>query len=260
MCLCILDFETTGLNTTADDIIEIAIKIYSRKEIYHTLVIPKKPLPKKISELTQITNSMICKDAIHPTQMFREMYQFLLQHKVTHILAHNGEQFDFIFLKLLFFKHNVSYSRFQWIDSIYLFRKIHSLQKLTMPSYSQKNLCQFYQIHQEQAHRAIGDVQDLETLFDAIVTNYSIYQNVYINFNLNKLTELSRGKQYSDILLGYIIQISKFLASTDTVLVIPNITSFNRRNIYLWLEQNYIHLSKDSTEDKLVLQKIQVCL
>ena len=40
-------------------------------------------------------------------------------------------------------------------------------------SYSQKNLCKIFNIVQNNAHRAIGDVEDLEKIYIKIV-NYGI--------------------------------------------------------------------------------------
>ena len=40
MTICILDFETTGLVPTSDEIIECAMKIYDKEYVYSTLVKP----------------------------------------------------------------------------------------------------------------------------------------------------------------------------------------------------------------------------
>ena len=45
-------------------------------------------------------------------------------------------------------------------------------------SYSQKNLCKIFKVVQEKAHRADGDVIDLEKIYNIIV-NYGINKFKY---------------------------------------------------------------------------------
>lgn len=58
----LLDFETTGLEASSSEIIEVgAIRVEGLNEVarYHTLVKPKSPIPAIITEITGITNAEV---------------------------------------------------------------------------------------------------------------------------------------------------------------------------------------------------------
>ena len=59
----VIDIETTGLDSAEHEIIEIAAVMVNRDSTRHetftALVKPEKKLPKKITELTGITNEML---------------------------------------------------------------------------------------------------------------------------------------------------------------------------------------------------------
>jgi DNA polymerase III alpha subunit (gram-positive type) len=114
------------------------------------------------------------------------MFGFLREHYDgngnIYLVAHNGIPFDFVFLKELvnnYLLHTNSqlkdveifniYPKIKFIDSLDVARKMVP----HLYSYSQKNLCKVFNIVQNNAHRAIGDVEDLSKVYYTIV-NYGI--------------------------------------------------------------------------------------
>ena len=185
-----IDFETTGLNPYHDEIIEFAIKKNNTELKIENLVKPTRTIliPEKITEITGITSDMIFNNAnvISNIKAVENMFTFLGEHYdgngYIYLVAHNGIRFDFVFFKELvnnYLLHKNSelkdieifdiYPKIRYIDSLDVARKMVP----HLYSYSQKNLCKIFNIVQNNAHRAIGDVEDLEKIYITIV-NYGI--------------------------------------------------------------------------------------
>jgi len=185
-----IDFETTGLNPYHDEIIEFAIKKNNSEFKIENLVKPTRTIliPEKITEITGITSDMIFNNVnvISNMKAVENMFTFLGEHYdgngYIYLVAHNGIRFDFVFFKELvnnYLLHKNSelkdikifdiYPKIRYIDSLDVARKMVP----HLYSYSQKNLCKIFNIVQNNAHRAIGDVEDLENIYITIV-NYGI--------------------------------------------------------------------------------------
>lgn len=247
--MCVLDFETTGLMPTTDEIIETCLKIYQKNIQYNSLSKPDKVgkcepgfhgayiLPK-ITEITGITNQMIHNKGISQKLLAKDIFEFLQNNDVKYIVAHNGEQFDFIFLKLLFIKYGYDYKKFSFIDTIQLLKNIDKIENVNRPSYSQKNICLGLNIKQQFAHRAYGDVYDLENIIDKTLTNHSLFKNQYINYNYHYIYKLCNSDLNSDKIINYIKLVVQFFESESNNLLIENIHSKNRLLLYNWIEIN----------------------
>ena len=104
----ILDFETSGLNPYHDDIIEIAMKVMDSDNQFTTFVKPKSNecISDEISSLTGITNKMLMKEGQFWDDAYQSMNEWLNSVKGENdkivIISHNGESFDFIFLRRIF--------------------------------------------------------------------------------------------------------------------------------------------------------------
>ncbi|MDR0791991.1 MAG: 3'-5' exonuclease [Chitinophagaceae bacterium] len=91
--LAFIDLETTGINITADRIVEIAIvKILpsGEKQVKRKLINPQMPIPKGASDVHGITDDMI-KDAPTFTQLANELKQFVDN---CDIAGYNSNKFD----------------------------------------------------------------------------------------------------------------------------------------------------------------------
>jgi DNA polymerase III subunit alpha, Gram-positive type len=187
----ILDLETTGLSSQRDQIIEIGIKLFNVDKSFSTLVKPVKHSGKyvcdRIVEITGITNEMIESDGISSQSACEQLFNFIFENsskdeESVFLLAHNGKNFDFVFIQRLFrayteyaITHGINimnmiklYERFKYIDTLHLARFVLPNNR----SHSQKNLAIHYKLVQEDAHRALSDVLDLEYIYKCLVTEY----------------------------------------------------------------------------------------
>ena len=193
-----IDFETTGLNPFHDEIIEFAIKKYNSQSHSTSLVKPNHVfmIPPKITEITGITTEMIFEgsDVISSINATEMIFTFLNQNYTgegkIYLIAHNGIPFDFVILKILMKTYangndikNIDlfdiYPIIKFIDSLDVSRKLVK----DLDSYSQRNLCRVFNIVQENAHRAYGDVEDLNKVYNAVIKYGTNFYNLDIDLN-----------------------------------------------------------------------------
>jgi DNA polymerase III alpha subunit (gram-positive type) len=174
----ILDFETSGLNPYHDDIIEIAMKVLGSEEQFTCLLRPKSNecISLTITTLTGITNKMLAKDGLRWEEAYQLMNAWLFSikeddDKIT-IVSHNGESFDFLFLKRIFSDLKIlkikpfPIHKIIFADTLLLAKRLISGRS----TYRQTTLCQQYNIVTEGSHRALNDVIALEQLYVAMTT------------------------------------------------------------------------------------------
>ena len=141
---------------------------------FSTLVHPQSNecISQQITALTGISNELLRKEGIPWKTAYSELNDFLrsILQKSTdgklYIVAHNGETFDFLFLKRIFNDLNklniktVNQKNIVYIDSLLLSRRL-----LKRVSYKQETLCKTYNINTKGNHRALNDVRALEELY-----------------------------------------------------------------------------------------------
>ena len=199
-----IDFETTGLNPYHDEIIEFAIKQKDTENFISNVVRPNKTkvIPLKITEITNITNDMVFSNlSITSMNACELMFTFLKENYsgegFIYLIAHNGIPFDFVILKTLIktYANNIDndvknidlfdiYPKIRFIDSLDVSRKLVK----NLNSYSQTNLCKTFNIVQENAHRAFGDVDDLNKIYNAVI-KYGI-NSLSLDIDLNNIKVL----------------------------------------------------------------------
>ena len=199
-----IDFETTGLNPYHDEMIEFAIKQKDTENFISNVVRPNKTkvIPPKITEITNITNDMVFSNlSITPMNACELIFTFLKENYsgegFIYLIAHNGIPFDFVILKTLIktYANNIDndvknidlfdiYPKIRFIDSLDVSRKLVK----NLNSYSQTNLCKTFNIVQENAHRAFGDVDDLNKVYNAVI-KYGI-NSLSLDIDLNNIKVL----------------------------------------------------------------------
>ena len=108
MVVIVFDLETSGLNPYHDDIIEIGAKVLNDDSSFQKLVQPKsnRPISKKITDITGITNQMLRKEGLPWLSVYSEFYNWFIENTKDSdnisIVSHNGDSFDFVFLKRMF--------------------------------------------------------------------------------------------------------------------------------------------------------------
>tara|TARA_B100000900_G_scaffold414935_1_gene443120 strand:+ start:4321 stop:4890 length:570 start_codon:yes stop_codon:yes gene_type:complete len=177
----IIDFETSGLNPFHDEIIEIAAKKFRYEEEYSTLIKYKNTLDKKIVEITKITDDMLINHGKTQRTAYHEFADFIKSSfnldKPLYVLAHNGNSFDFIFMKKILSTLDIKIN-IRYIDTI-------SVSKLVNPrlfSHKLATLCHpnIYNIVNKEAHRAMSDVITTEKIFEKMIYHrFSSIEEVY---------------------------------------------------------------------------------
>lgn len=198
----VFDLETTGLNPFHDDIIEIAIKKLNTDIIYHSYVKPTKTfngkfVPEIVTNITKITHDMILKLGISQFMLCQYLFKFIKKHsndnEYIYLIAHNGISFDMLFIYNLLkrFITNIDDNKKEYYINIYnKLRCIDTLvlSRLLLPeikSYSQTNLCNIYNIQQLNPHSAVGDVNDLEKIYNNLIEKIinKKSENIYNLYN-----------------------------------------------------------------------------
>ncbi len=145
-----LDLETTGLNPSSDRILEIgAVKVEDGqiREIYETLVNPGMKIGARIRELTGITDEMAAEGKDTRTAV-GELVEFCRGYP---LLGHNI-LFDYSFVKRNAVNFDLEFEK-EGIDTLKIARVLFP----EMEHRSLQALCGYYQIRQENAHRASSD-------------------------------------------------------------------------------------------------------
>lgn len=148
----IVDIETTGLSKDRHHITEIAAVQFDGKNIVHTfqtLINPQTPIPAFITKFTGITNEMV-QDAPTIDQILPSFMDFLGDHI---FVAHNAT-FDYGFLNNKIIKHFETTIPNPTLCTRRLANRLVS----QLPSKRLECLCQHFQVTNQRAHRAMGDV------------------------------------------------------------------------------------------------------
>ncbi len=157
----VFDTETTGFYAGSDQMIEIgAVKIKEGKIIdrFDELIDPKRPIPKKITELTFITDDMVKgKDSEeNVTKRFLEWAGSLP------MVAHNAK-FDISFMKAACTKYNLQEFEATVLDTMSLARMLHP----EWPNHKLQTLTKRLDIpwDEEKHHRADYDAEGTALAF-----------------------------------------------------------------------------------------------
>jgi DNA polymerase III epsilon subunit family exonuclease len=152
-----LDFETTGLESTRDHIIEIgALKIDEEgfDHVFESLVKPPVEISKIITSITHITNDMVA-NASSIDHVFPKLIQFIGNARV---VAHNAE-FDVPWL--LINAHRL-HCDVQIKDIVCTMKWAKRAKE---PSAALGKLTKKYQIAHHNAHRALSDAVSTKELY-----------------------------------------------------------------------------------------------
>lgn len=160
--MIIFDFETTGLDTLRDRIIEIgAIKFMDGKRVadFSTLVKPDIPLPEVASKITGITSEML-EGQPSIEQVLPDFLQFI-DHSF--LVAHNAE-FDMAFLRSACQRlgYQIEYPCFCTLK----------MARQLLPDLESKNLdtlAKHYGLTFAARHRSIGDCEVTGAVLQALL-------------------------------------------------------------------------------------------
>tara|TARA_B100000214_G_C23955830_1_gene622779 strand:+ start:849 stop:1496 length:648 start_codon:yes stop_codon:yes gene_type:complete len=209
--LFIIDYETTGLNPYHHEVIEVAIKKYGSENNYSRLIKPTydgytyKYIPKKINEITGITDGDIETQGVEPGEAIYETLKYIEDNSVDgpiYLIAHNGVTFDFIFFRRALREYNKEgvktrgksinmevVDRIRYIDTLLLSKVLIKDERLR-----QSNLCKRYGIKNIAEHRSLGDILALERIYTILCQQVSYLhkydKDYYIN-NPEKVVDIT---------------------------------------------------------------------
>ncbi len=161
----VLDIETTGLRPEQDKITEIgAVKIIDGdiSEVFSRLINPQIQIPQIITEITGITNEMV-KGSPDISVVLPEFIEFCEGYD---IMGHNV-RFDFSFLKYNAVTQKLKFNK-NALDTLALARKF--LKQIS--SRSLTNLCEYYSIEREHAHRGYDDAKATYKLYKRLKEDF----------------------------------------------------------------------------------------
>jgi DNA polymerase-3 subunit alpha (Gram-positive type) len=159
----ILDIETTGLSRHSHRITEIAaLKVENFQVVkkFETLINPETSIPSFITSLTGISNSMV-KDSPVIEEVMPKFMKFIGENP---FIAHSAS-FDYGFL---------NYNAQMHLEREIINPKICTmkLSRRLIPqlrSHKLSSLCQYFKIENASAHRAMGDVEATNKLFNNLL-------------------------------------------------------------------------------------------
>ena len=156
----VLDLETTGLSTTADEIIEIAAVKVTINETQHpyiqTLVKPTCKIPRKITEITGITQSMVDADGV---TLAAAMEKFLEFAGNLPLVTYNAE-FDIGFLKSAAARCNVPFNNC-YACALKRARRAFPF----LPNHKLVRVAEAFKLPDNDQHRALSDCSRAAQVF-----------------------------------------------------------------------------------------------
>ncbi len=188
----VFDTETTGFYAGSDQMIEIgAVKIKNGKIIdrFDELIDPKRPIPKKITELTFITDEMVSgKDTEeNVTKRFLEWAQDFP------MVAHNAK-FDISFMRAACNKYNLGEFDKTVLDTMSMARMLHP----DWPNHKLQTLTKRLDIpwDEEKHHRADYDAEGTALAFYKMAKtfydqNISTTDDILANIDMESLVRFA---------------------------------------------------------------------
>jgi DNA polymerase III subunit epsilon len=184
----IFDLETTGLNTQTDRIVEVgALIIYPNGEnkIYQTYVNPECEIPKRASDVHNITNDKVV-DSPTFKQIAKELFDMF---DSADIGGYNSNRFDIPFLVCEFKRagFNFDITTRALIDACYIFKqKERRTLEGAYAFYCNKKL--------ENSHSA---VVDLKATWEVLQEQIKRYDD--LSFDVNVLHKASNDESSIDL-------------------------------------------------------------
>lgn len=168
----VIDLEMTGLSAKSDKVIEIgAVRVREGKmeETLQLMVNPKCPIPKRIVELTGITDEMTADGLFEDDAMER-----LLDFIGDDVIVGQNVNFDYSFIKQWEVNHKRKINR-MGCDTLRIARVLLPAEL----SKKLESLCEYFGIERVHAHRALDDAVETALIFE-------------------RLKEMAKGKEESE--------------------------------------------------------------
>ncbi len=190
----VLDVETTGLNTHADEIIEIgAVRIENGVEVgeFSELIDPGRPVPERVVEITGITSAMLR----GKRTLMQVMPEFAKFCEGAVLVAHNAS-FDMSFFRRAFRQAGLPF-QFPILDTLALVRN----QYPQLKSHKLGNMCKQLGISLLNAHRAVHDARATSLMLLKVLNEVVAQKGITQLGQLNTCYPTDASKQSYHIIL-----------------------------------------------------------
>ena len=174
----VVDLETTGLSKNTDEIIEFAaVRYKDGKQVDHiqSLVNPHLAIPRKITQLTGITQSMV-DDAPYIEDALSKLVNYIGDSVV---VAHNAS-FDVGFIEASAKRHLNLDLDLTYTDTLRHFRNAFP----QLPNHKLPTVAKYLGIEETQYHRALADAIVTAKCFQFLLDNNSSK----INYTVDKIS------------------------------------------------------------------------
>lgn len=158
----VIDLEMTGLNPKLDKVIEIgAVRVRGHKEAarYATLVNPRRSIPERVMELTGITNEEVAAGLDEDEAM-----QALIAFIRDDVMVGHNVSFDYSFMKQWAVNKRIPLT-LRACDTLRIARAILPGEQ----SKKLEDLCVYYRIERERAHRALDDAVETHRILECMM-------------------------------------------------------------------------------------------
>jgi DNA polymerase-3 subunit epsilon len=165
----VLDLETTGLDASKHEIIEIgAIRVNrtsTQHETFQAFIKPSRKVPKRITELTGITQEMLNDSGEPPDKVLRAFLEFIGD---LHLVTFNAE-FDMAFLCNAAKRHQLEVPN-KFSCALKMARRAWPGRK----SYRLADLSRDGNLSDSDSHRALGDCQRALIVYTAAAAKLGV--------------------------------------------------------------------------------------
>lgn len=171
----VLDIETTGLNPSVNEIIELsALKIINNRVVkkFSTLVKPKGKISSYITQLTGISMSMT-DNAPDIKTAIKNFYDFCSD---SIVVGHNVK-FDIGFISANLYKHHNIHFTNDYVDTLGLARKYLPM----LPNKKLGTIAGFFKLNTEGMHRGLKDCAVTYMCFQKMKQISKMHHNPFLN-------------------------------------------------------------------------------
>lgn len=150
----VFDVETSGLNPTKDDVLEIAAIKLKGQEIIDRLELlaqPTKPIPLEAERIHGLNEIYLLVNGQSIELVIKKFLEFLGD---SIVVGHNIREFDWLFILAYAQKFKLPTPQNKIIDTLELSRKLLSLNSNTL-----SNVSTHFGYEHKDAHRAMPDVE-----------------------------------------------------------------------------------------------------
>lgn len=197
-----VDIETTGIRPKWDKIIEIgAVKVRDGKvvDIFSELIYPGIHVPPRITQLTGITDEMVAGKS-----KIEEVLPRFVEFAENDLLLGHNLRFDYSFLKQNAINMNLEFTK-QGLDTLKIARKVLPQLESRALDY----LCDYYNIKDENHHRAFNDASVTSQLYLILMEqfgdeNHSVFNPFELTYKVKKMQGITdKQKKYLTDLMRY---------------------------------------------------------